>query len=187
MAHNVLDGLGLLADAMGAFDPHCARGIEPNLDNIAAHLAANPYAGYGAEPTYRLRQRRAIAKAALAGARRCGRRRWSRGWSARRISTPGSIRGRWRRRVSRQAPRNRSACAAVIASEAKQSMSPLPSLLRSITAGLDGFAPFAMTSGARARINYPASHRLSPVLRQRKCNAKLLTTAAASTISRLDR
>jgi fumarate hydratase class II len=54
MAHNVLDSLALLADAMGAFNEHCARGIEPNREIIEQHLEANlmlvtalnPHIGY---------------------------------------------------------------------------------------------------------------------------------------------
>ena len=54
MAHNVLDSLALLADALAAFDRFCARGIEPNRPVIARHLAANlmlatalnPHIGY---------------------------------------------------------------------------------------------------------------------------------------------
>ena len=41
MAHNVLDSLALLGDALAAFDAHCARGVEPNLPVIARHLADN--------------------------------------------------------------------------------------------------------------------------------------------------
>jgi fumarate hydratase class II len=56
MLHNLLDSAGLLADALDAFDEHCARGIEPNLPRIAAHLAdnlmlvtaLNPHIGYEA-------------------------------------------------------------------------------------------------------------------------------------------
>jgi fumarate hydratase class II len=56
MLHNLLDSAGLLADALDAFDTHCARGIEPNLPRIAAHLednlmlvtALNPHIGYEA-------------------------------------------------------------------------------------------------------------------------------------------
>ena len=54
MAHNVLESLGLLGDAMAAFDRFCARGIEPNRATIARHLesnlmlvtALNPHVGY---------------------------------------------------------------------------------------------------------------------------------------------
>jgi fumarate hydratase class II len=56
MLHNMLDSAGLLADALDAFEEHCARGIEPNLPRIAAHLeenlmlvtALNPHIGYEA-------------------------------------------------------------------------------------------------------------------------------------------
>jgi fumarate hydratase class II len=56
MLHNLLDSAHLLADALGAFDTHCARGIIPNRPRIAAHLAdnlmlataLNPHIGYAA-------------------------------------------------------------------------------------------------------------------------------------------
>jgi fumarate hydratase class II len=56
MLSNLLDSAELLADAIDAFDTHCARGIEPNLPRIAAHLAdnlmlvtaLNPHIGYEA-------------------------------------------------------------------------------------------------------------------------------------------
>jgi fumarate hydratase class II len=41
MVHNVLESIGLMADACAAFDTYCARGIEPNLEKIRAHLEAN--------------------------------------------------------------------------------------------------------------------------------------------------
>ncbi|MBV8046350.1 MAG: class II fumarate hydratase [Paludibacterium sp.] len=41
MVHNVLESLTLLADAMRAFDTHCAAGIEPDSAVIARHLADN--------------------------------------------------------------------------------------------------------------------------------------------------
>ena len=41
MAHNVLESIDLLADACAAFEAHCARGIEPDLERIGAHLDAN--------------------------------------------------------------------------------------------------------------------------------------------------
>ena len=52
--HNVLESIGLLADACRAFDEHCAAGIEPNLPRIQANLenslmlvtALNPHIGY---------------------------------------------------------------------------------------------------------------------------------------------
>ncbi len=54
MAHNVLESIELLADASLSFEHHCARGIEPDLDGIERHLAANlmlvtalnPHIGY---------------------------------------------------------------------------------------------------------------------------------------------
>jgi fumarate hydratase class II len=56
MLHNLLDSAGLMADALDAFETHCARGIEPNLPRIEAHLAdnlmlvtaLNPHIGYEA-------------------------------------------------------------------------------------------------------------------------------------------
>jgi fumarate hydratase class II len=41
MAFNVLESLALLGDAVGAFDAHCAQGIEPNRPIIARHLENN--------------------------------------------------------------------------------------------------------------------------------------------------
>jgi fumarate hydratase class II len=41
MVHNVLESIGLLADAMGAFRVYCAEGITPDRDVIARHLANN--------------------------------------------------------------------------------------------------------------------------------------------------
>ena len=41
MVHNVLESIELIADACLAFDTHCARGIEPNLERIAANLEKN--------------------------------------------------------------------------------------------------------------------------------------------------
>ena len=54
MLHNVLESIELLADACRSFDEHCARGIEPNLNQIREHLendlmlatALNPHIGY---------------------------------------------------------------------------------------------------------------------------------------------
>jgi len=54
MLHNVLESIGLLADACRSFDERCARGIEPDRARIAANLAAslmlvtalNPHIGY---------------------------------------------------------------------------------------------------------------------------------------------
>ncbi|MCA9782778.1 MAG: class II fumarate hydratase [Calditrichaeota bacterium] len=39
--HNVLESIGLLADACAAFDTHCARGIEPDRARIADLLERN--------------------------------------------------------------------------------------------------------------------------------------------------
>ncbi len=66
MAHNVLESLSLLGDAMAAFDRFCAAGIEPNWATIARNLdnnlmlvtALNPHIGYDNAGT--------IAKKALA-------------------------------------------------------------------------------------------------------------------------
>lgn len=41
MVHNVLESIQLLGDACRAFNDHCAVGIEPNLDRIAANLEKN--------------------------------------------------------------------------------------------------------------------------------------------------
>ncbi len=41
MVHNVLESIELLSDAMLAFNDHCAVGIEPDLDVIAANLDKN--------------------------------------------------------------------------------------------------------------------------------------------------
>ena len=54
MAHNVLESIALLSDACRSFDEHCARGIAPNLERIAANLESNlmlvtalaPHIGY---------------------------------------------------------------------------------------------------------------------------------------------
>jgi fumarate hydratase class II len=54
MAHAVLESIRLLADACRSFDAHCASGIEPDLERIAANLERNlmlvtslaPHVGY---------------------------------------------------------------------------------------------------------------------------------------------
>jgi fumarate hydratase class II len=54
MLHNLLDSAELLADSLDAFSQHCAAGIEPQREHIAAHLAENlmlvtalnPHIGY---------------------------------------------------------------------------------------------------------------------------------------------
>jgi fumarate hydratase, class II len=54
MLHNLLESTALLADACRSFDAHCARGIEPDPQRIAANLnnslmlvtALNPHIGY---------------------------------------------------------------------------------------------------------------------------------------------
>jgi len=54
VAHNLLQSLRLLADGMGSFERHCAAGIEPDRERIAALLerslmlvtALNPHIGY---------------------------------------------------------------------------------------------------------------------------------------------
>jgi fumarate hydratase class II len=56
IAHNFLQSLRLLADAMASFDLHCARGIEPDRERIAELLAQSlmlvtalsPHIGYDA-------------------------------------------------------------------------------------------------------------------------------------------
>jgi fumarate hydratase class II len=52
--HNVLESIGLLADAAASFDKYCARGLEPDEARIRAHVeeslmlvtALNPHIGY---------------------------------------------------------------------------------------------------------------------------------------------
>jgi fumarate hydratase class II len=54
MLHNLLESIALLADSCRSFDVHCARGIEPDTQRIAANLhnslmlvtALNPHIGY---------------------------------------------------------------------------------------------------------------------------------------------
>jgi fumarate hydratase class II len=54
MLHNLLESAALLADACRSFDAHCACGIEPDVQRIAANLtnslmlvtALNPHIGY---------------------------------------------------------------------------------------------------------------------------------------------
>jgi fumarate hydratase, class II len=54
MIHNLLHSIRLIADSCQMFDEHCARGIEPNRDNIDKYLreslmlvtALNPHIGY---------------------------------------------------------------------------------------------------------------------------------------------
>jgi fumarate hydratase class II len=54
MLHNVLESIELLADACRSFEERCARGIEPDRERIAQHLAdnlmlvtaLNPHIGY---------------------------------------------------------------------------------------------------------------------------------------------
>lgn len=54
MVHNLLESVQLIADACGAFNDHCAVGIEPNIPRIEEHLrdslmivtALNPHIGY---------------------------------------------------------------------------------------------------------------------------------------------
>jgi len=54
MIHNLLESVGLLADACDSFTQHCVIGIEPNRDVIARHVsnslmlvtALNPIIGY---------------------------------------------------------------------------------------------------------------------------------------------
>ncbi len=54
MLHNVLESIGLLADAMRSFDERCVQGVEPLRARIADHLASslmlvtalNPHVGY---------------------------------------------------------------------------------------------------------------------------------------------
>jgi len=52
--HNVLESIGLLAEAINSFNEHCAKGIEPDISRIREHLenslmlvtALNPHIGY---------------------------------------------------------------------------------------------------------------------------------------------
>ncbi|MER2526479.1 MAG: hypothetical protein ABTR07_00975 [Candidatus Competibacter denitrificans] len=54
LIHNLLELVGLLADACASFTEHCVVGITPNRDTIARHLAdslmlvtaLNPHIGY---------------------------------------------------------------------------------------------------------------------------------------------
>ncbi len=56
MLHNVLESIGLLADACWSFEKHCASGIRPNVTTMATHLerslmtvtALTPRIGYEA-------------------------------------------------------------------------------------------------------------------------------------------
>jgi fumarate hydratase class II len=56
IAHNVLESVALLADAVRSFTVHCAVGIEPDLGRIASHVAGSlmlvtalaPHLGYDA-------------------------------------------------------------------------------------------------------------------------------------------
>jgi fumarate hydratase class II len=41
MLHNLLESIGLLADAVASFDERCAAGLSPRLDRIAANLERN--------------------------------------------------------------------------------------------------------------------------------------------------
>ncbi|NYT64774.1 class II fumarate hydratase [Alcaligenaceae bacterium] len=41
MVHNVMESISLLSDACLAFNDHCAVGLEPNLEKIAANLEKN--------------------------------------------------------------------------------------------------------------------------------------------------
>ena len=53
--HNVLQSVRLLADGCDSFREHCAGGIEPNRERIAAHLAELADARHRAQPPHRLR------------------------------------------------------------------------------------------------------------------------------------
>jgi fumarate hydratase class II len=66
MAHNVLDSLSLLADAMSAFDAHCAQGIEPDREVIERHLEANLMLATALNPHIGYDKAAKIAKTALA-------------------------------------------------------------------------------------------------------------------------
>ena len=77
MLHNLLDSADLLTDALGAFNTHCAVGIEPARERIAEHLAdnlmlvtaLNPHIGYEASAKTALKAHReglSLRAAALA-------------------------------------------------------------------------------------------------------------------------
>jgi fumarate hydratase class II len=66
MAHNVLDSIALLADAMSAFDARCAQGIEPNREVIEAHLEANLMLATALNPHIGYDNAAKVAKTALA-------------------------------------------------------------------------------------------------------------------------
>ncbi len=77
MLHNLLDSAHLLAESFGAFEEHCARGIEPAYEKIAENLtknlmlvtALNPHIGYEAAARTALKAHRegtTLREAALA-------------------------------------------------------------------------------------------------------------------------
>ena len=65
MVHNVLESIALLADACLSFEHHCARGIEPDLEGIERHLAANLMLVTALNPHIGYDRAAAIAKRAL--------------------------------------------------------------------------------------------------------------------------
>ncbi len=65
MVHNVLESIALLADACLSFEHHCARGIEPDLEGIERHLAANLMLVTALNPHIGYDRAAAIAKHAL--------------------------------------------------------------------------------------------------------------------------
>ncbi len=77
MLHNLLESANLLADTMDSFDLRCARGIEPERERIAEHVAQslmlvtalNPHIGYENSAKIALkayRERTGLKEAALA-------------------------------------------------------------------------------------------------------------------------
>ena len=59
IAYAFLQSVRLLGDGMESFEEHCARGIEPNRERIAAARARLAHARDGARAAHRLRQGRA--------------------------------------------------------------------------------------------------------------------------------
>ena len=64
MAHAVLESIRLLADGCRSFTVHCATGIEPNRERIAANLASNLMVVAALNPHIGYDKAAAIAKAA---------------------------------------------------------------------------------------------------------------------------
>ena len=94
MAHNVLESLALLGDALGAFDAHCARGIEPDREVIARHLDANLMLVTALNRHIGYDKAAKIAKIGVGGRKDAARGGGGFGRSGRRISTAGCSRAR---------------------------------------------------------------------------------------------